>query len=92
MNKSLSMVDFSETVQQFSLAELESLVEKLQTYIRQQRQPVAMSSVLETTPQDIDPLEKIIGMVHSGVVDWADQHDYYLGQSIAKKLYATQDD
>lgn len=53
MNKSLSVAEFSETVQQFSLAELETLVERLQTYIRPQHQPVAMSSVLETTPQGI---------------------------------------
>jgi hypothetical protein len=92
MNKSLSLAEFSEMAQQFSLEEQESLVDILQKYIRQQRQPVAISSVLEVMPPKIDPIEKIIGMVKSNITDWADQHDYYLGQTLAKKLHSTQDD
>lgn len=92
MNQSRSVVEFSEQAQQFSLAELETLVETLQKYIRQQRQPAAMSAVLETRSQDVDPIETIIGMVNSNITDWADQHDYYLGQTVARKLHSTQDD
>ena len=29
----------------------------------------------------LDPVEQFIGAVRTGVSDWADQHDKYLGQS-----------
>jgi uncharacterized protein YwbE len=33
-----------------------------------------------------DPLEKFIGAFSSQAVDWADQHDTYLGKAVAKSL------
>jgi hypothetical protein len=33
-----------------------------------------------------DPLEKFIGAIQSDVPDWADRHDYYLGQALLKEM------
>jgi predicted RNase H-like HicB family nuclease len=33
-----------------------------------------------------DPFEKFIGAFNSGVPDWADNHDKYLGEELAKDL------
>jgi len=33
-----------------------------------------------------DPLEKFIGAFDGGGSDWADQHDKYLGQSLAEEM------
>lgn len=33
-----------------------------------------------------DPLEKFIGAFASNVSDWADQHDKYIGQTLAEEL------
>lgn len=92
MSHSLSVAEFSQIAQSLSLEEQESLVDILQKQIRLQRQPVTMSSASAIVSQHLDPLEEIIGMINSKVADWADRHDYYLGQSIARKLHSTQDD
>jgi hypothetical protein len=34
-----------------------------------------------------DPLEDFIGVFHSDVPDWADEHDKYLGQALAAELH-----
>ncbi|PIU67126.1 MAG: hypothetical protein COS85_01935 [Armatimonadetes bacterium CG07_land_8_20_14_0_80_59_28] len=33
-----------------------------------------------------DPLFKHAGSVNSGVTDWADRHDYYLGQTLKEEM------
>jgi hypothetical protein len=33
---------------------------------------------------DDDPLEKFIGAFDSGVTDWADRHDEYIGKALAQ--------
>jgi hypothetical protein len=33
---------------------------------------------------DDDPLEKFIGAFDSGVADWADRHDEYIGKALAQ--------
>ncbi len=33
-----------------------------------------------------DPIEKFIGAFNSRGVDWADQHDSYLGQAVMKEV------
>ena len=33
-----------------------------------------------------DPVEKFIGAFDSGVTDWADQHDKYIGEQLMKEL------
>jgi hypothetical protein len=39
-----------------------------------------------------DPLEKFIGAFNSQGVDWADQHDTYLGEAVAKSMKARPND
>ena len=33
-----------------------------------------------------DPLFALAGVIKSDVPDWADRHDYYIGQALAKEL------
>jgi hypothetical protein len=33
-----------------------------------------------------DPFEKFIGSINSNTADWADQHDKYLGESLAETM------
>ena len=39
-----------------------------------------LANVIRQTRED--PLERFIGSFHSDVLDWADQHDTYLGQEL----------
>ena len=46
----------------------------------------AGSSARGLTGADEDPLEKLIGSVHSDMPGWADRHDEYLGRFLADEL------
>lgn len=37
-----------------------------------------------------DPLEKFIGALDSGIPDWADQHDKYLGRALMAEMRGEQ--
>jgi hypothetical protein len=39
-----------------------------------------------------DPLEKFIGAFNSQAIEWADQHDTYLGEAVAKSMKARPSD
>lgn len=36
-----------------------------------------------------DPVENFIGMFKSSIPDWADQHDQYMGQTLAAQMRST---
>lgn len=37
-------------------------------------------------PPVIDPIEQVIGSIHSDVPDWATEHDKHLGQSLLEEM------
>ena len=38
-------------------------------------------------PEDIeDPLDKFIGAFNSGIPDWADNHDKYIGEALMREM------
>jgi protein involved in temperature-dependent protein secretion len=39
-----------------------------------------------------DPLEKFIGAFKTGISDWADEHDDYIGKSILEVVSSEADD
>jgi hypothetical protein len=39
----------------------------------------------------IDPIEPFIGALPSDVLDWASQHDKYLGQALVEEMRASDD-
>jgi hypothetical protein len=36
--------------------------------------------------QEKDPLDEFVGIIRSDIPDWADNHDKYLGEELAKDL------
>ena len=42
-----------------------------------------VASIRETLQ---DPLERFIGGFRSNIIDWADQHDLYLGQELLEQM------
>ncbi len=52
---------------------------------------IALERLAKDAPREIDdPLDKFIGAFRSNVPDWADNHDKYLGEELAKDLKVKQ--
>ncbi len=48
---------------------------------------IALERLAKDAPREIeDPLDKFVGAFRSDVPDWADNHDKYLGEELAKDL------
>ena len=48
---------------------------------------IALEGLAVKKPQPTaDPLDEFVGAVRSDVPDWADNHDKYLGEELAKDL------
>lgn len=48
---------------------------------------IALERLANDEPREIeDPLDKFVGAFRSDVPDWADNHDKYLGEELAKDL------
>ena len=60
---------------------------------------LALAGTLGFPPTDVaaqrfadDPLEKWIGAIRTGVTDWADRHDYYIGQALWEEMRGKGDE
>lgn len=47
---------------------------------------IAIQSMLD------DPVESFIGAFSSNISDWADQHDWYLGQALIEQIHKQDDE
>jgi hypothetical protein len=74
----------------------EEVFESLANIARQSGQPpeaLAVQWLIDATESQIDdPLDKIIGSIHTDELDWVDEHDKYIGLALSKDLYPSQED
>ena len=48
---------------------------------------IVLEKLVGAEPKQVsDPLDKFIGAFKSDIADWADNHDKYLGEDLAKDL------
>lgn len=53
---------------------------------------LAIQWLIDATENQIDdPLEKLIGSIHTDILDWGDEHDKYIGLALSRDLAPNQD-